>query len=394
MRSPTGPMPATTVSCERSCRRSRPRRTAVRNLSRFVSSVARIPSAQSSISSRVSRAWRRDSSMISCACRSANLTISVCEASRTACSRASWSSRSCSRFASASIYWRSLTIHRACLISSGIVARIWSRMWEISSRSIRTGSVRGTAFALCTRSSSLSMRTSTSIGPRMLLLLAERCPASTVREHLLQAPRDRVRNQFLDVSTERRDLLHPARGHEADLRTRHHVDRLDLRREVAVELVHLELPLEIRDDAQALDDHLRFPAAREVDDELLEDVHLDVPDRCQLVAQELDPLLDREHRLLVVRIADDADDDAVEDPRRARDHVDVPVRDRVVRAGVDGGDQRAKRVMRAAPYLREVRISSPSISGCVRAPLSYTTRPSSVTIRGRCGAIRSCPAKS
>ena len=32
-------------------------------------------------------------------------------------------------------------------------------------------------------------------------------------------------------------------------------------------------------------------------------------------AQELDALLDREHRLLVMRVADDADDDAVEDAR-------------------------------------------------------------------------------
>src|SRR4051794_60691 len=204
----------------------------------------------------------------------------------------------------------------------------------------------------------------------ILLLLAEWCPATPVGEHLLQAPRDRMWDKFLDVSTERRDLLHAARGHEADLRAGHHVDRLDLRREVAVELVHLELPLEIGYDAQALHDHLRVPAAREVDDELLEDVDLDVADRRQLVAQELDALLDREHRLLVVGIADDADDDPVEDPRGALDHVDVPVRDGVVRAGVDGGDQCAKRVMRAAPYLREVRTSSPSISGCVRAPVS------------------------
>ena len=36
--------------------------------------------------------------------------------------------RVASRFASASISWRSFTIQRACLISSGIVARIWSRM--------------------------------------------------------------------------------------------------------------------------------------------------------------------------------------------------------------------------------------------------------------------------
>ena len=53
-----------------------------------------MPSAQSSISSRVSRACRRASSTISCACRSASLTISVCDASRTACSRASPISRS------------------------------------------------------------------------------------------------------------------------------------------------------------------------------------------------------------------------------------------------------------------------------------------------------------
>ena len=57
---------------------------------------------------------------------------------------------------------------------------------------------------------------------------------------------------------------------------RHHVDGLDLRREVTVQLVHLELPLEVGDHAQALDDHLRLPAARELDDELGEDVDLDV----------------------------------------------------------------------------------------------------------------------
>ena len=56
--------------------------------------------------------------------RSASFTISVWDASRTACSRASPSIRSHSRLASASISWRSLTIQRACLISSGIVAHL------------------------------------------------------------------------------------------------------------------------------------------------------------------------------------------------------------------------------------------------------------------------------
>ncbi len=51
----------------------------------------------------------------------------------------------------------------------------------------------------------------------------------------------------------------------------------------------------------------------------------------------------------MVRVADDADDDAVEDPGRAGDHLDVPVRDGVVRAGADGGDHRCMSVMRAEP---------------------------------------------
>ena len=40
---------------------------------------------------------------------------------------------------------------------------------------------------------------------------------------------------------------------------------------------------------------------------------------------------------------------------RARDHVDVPVRDGVVRAGADRGDHGSNSVSRAEPYLREVR---------------------------------------
>ena len=96
-----------------------------------------------------------------------------------------------------------------------------------------------------------------------------------------------------------------------------------------VRLVHLELPLEVGDHPQALDDHLGLPPAREVDDELLEDVDLDVADVRERGLEELDPFLDVEHGLLVRRASDDADDDTVEDLRCAADHVDVPVGDRV-----------------------------------------------------------------
>src|SRR4051794_8259769 len=206
---------------------------------------------------------------------------------------------------------------------------------------MRTWSVSGTAFALWTRSSSLSIRTSTSMpwqssfggcrnGPaRGSLARILRGAGPAGREELLEALRHRVGHEGGDVAAESGDLLDPARRDEADRRARHHVDRLDVRREMTVQLVHLELPFEVRDHAQALDDRLRVPFARELDDELPEDVDLDVVDRADRVPEEVDPLLDREHRLLVRRGTDDADDDAVEDACRAPDHVDVPVGHRV-----------------------------------------------------------------
>src|SRR5581483_4674200 len=232
---------------------------------------------------------------------------------------------------------------------------------------MRTWSVRGTAFALWTRSSSLSIRTSTSMARGILLLGVEGGPASAVREELPQAARDGRGHQLLDVSAERGDLLHAARGDEAHLGARHHVDGLDVGRERAVELVHLEFPFEVRDHAQPLHDHARVPATREVDDELLEDVDLDVVEVMHGVLHERDALLDREHRHLVLRLADDPDDDAVEDLRRARDHVDVAVRHGVVGAWADGSDHGSKSVRRAEPYLREVRTVRPSTRGSSRA---------------------------
>jgi len=149
-----------------------------------------------------------------------------------------------------------------------------------------------------------------------------------------------------------------------------------------VQLIHLELPLEIRDHTKALDDHLRLPAPREVDDELGEDVHLDIRQVGERLAQEADPLVEREHRRLVLRVADDADDDPVEDRGRTLDHVDVAERDRVVRAWIDRSDQDgcSKRVSRAEPYRREVRSASGS-AGSVRELVSTTRSPSRARTR-------------
>jgi hypothetical protein len=150
---------------------------------------------------------------------------------------------------------------------------------------------------------------------------------------------------------------------------------------VPVELVHLELPLEVRDHAEPLHDRFRVPLARELDDELAKHVDLDVRETADGVAQEVDAFFDREHGLLVRWDTDDSDDDAVEDARRARDHVDVPVRHRVVGAGADRGDH-PYTVMRAAPYLRDVRCSS-GRAGSTRASVSRTTTPSSASRTGR-----------
>src|SRR5262249_38036254 len=159
--------------------------------------------------------------------------------------------------------------------------------------------------------------------------------------------------------------------------------------ESAVELVHLELPFEVGDHAEALDDRLRVPLAREFDHELAEDVDLDVGEAGERVAEKLHALLDGEHRLLVLRRPHDADDDAVEDPGRAREEVDVAVRDRVVRAGRDGGDHcgASKSVTRVWPYLRLVRTGSGS-SGSVRASVSRTRSPSAAMSGGRWRASR------
>src|SRR4051794_1489373 len=141
---------------------------------------------------------------------------------------------------------------------------------------MRTWSVSGTAFALCTRSSSLSINTRTSMGPLSLLLRAGRGAAPALGEQIAETCGNCRGNELIDVSAEGRNLLHAAGRDKRVQRARHHVDGLDLGGEMAVQLVHLKLPLEVRDHAQALDDRLRLPATGEVDDELREEVDLDV----------------------------------------------------------------------------------------------------------------------
>ena len=221
-------------------------------------------------------------------------------------------------------------------------------------------------------------------------------PGSSVRIELAEPRRHLVGDEPFDVAAERGDLLHPARRDERELRARHDVHRLDLGREPVVEAVHLELPLEVRDHAEPFHHRPGAVLAGEVDDELAEDVDDHVRHVRERVLEERDALLDGERRLLVVRIANDADDDRVEDRGRAADHVDVAQGDGVERAGVDCDDRAAlghgslgcvKTESRAEPYRRVVTRSSGS-SGSTRASVSTTTRPEAASTAGNDPATR------
>ena len=122
-----------------------------------------------------------------------------------------------------------------------------------------------------------------------------------------------------------------------------HVDALDPGVELAVELGHLELVLEVGDRPQALDDRLGAVVAGELDQQVGEDLHLDVGRSAVASSMKRLALLGGEQRLLLAhRVVDDADDDAVEDLGGAGDDVDVAVGDRVVAARADDGAVRAR----------------------------------------------------
>ena len=158
--------------------------------------------------------------------------------------------------------------------------------------------------------------------------------------------------------------------------------------ELAVQLGHLELVLEVGDRPQALDDRGRPEFAGELDQEVGEDPHLDVGEVGGRFLDERLALLGGEQRLLLAdRVVDDADDDPLEDRGGAGDDVEVAVGDRVVAARdrrrfrrdcspssppstVDGD------VGGAVAALAQARRGESRRSG-PRAPLSTIARPSS-----------------
>src|SRR3954464_508592 len=134
----------------------------------------------------------------------------------------------------------------------------------------------GTPLALCTKSSSLSMRTRTSMA----------VVSSLARELFLQPPRAGVRNEAFDVPAEGGELLDPARAEKTVLRRAHQVHRLDVVGLARVELGHLQLVLEVGDRAQSLDDCDGPDAARVVDDQHVERLGADVAEMRRRLVDE------------------------------------------------------------------------------------------------------------
>ena len=133
--------------------------------------------------------------------------------------------------------------------------------------------------------------------------------------------------------------LTPLELQETVLRAGHQVDGLDVGRLPAVELVHLELVLEVRDRAQALDDRARADARARSRRRASRTARRGRSPRSAVASlDEADALLGRRtascpcapSRLTT------ADDDLVEERRRAADDVEVAVGDRVVGARADG----------------------------------------------------------
>ena len=145
------------------------------------------------------------------------------------------------------------------------------------------------------------------------------------------------RNKRRRVAAVCRNLADSRRGDVCEVLARHHEERLDLGRHAPVRERHLELVLEVRVHAHAADDHARADLAAEVDEERVEDVHLDVgePRLLHVLADHVDAVLRVEERARLRARRGHRHHETVVQARRARDQVEMTARHRVERARID-----------------------------------------------------------
>ena len=132
------------------------------------------------------------------------------------------------------------------------------------------------------------------------------------------------------------DLLDQAAGNVRKLAIGHQEDGLDRRVEALIGQRHAEFVLHVREGPEPAKDHPGAGPSDELDGQLLERLDGDVRVRCDDQSRQRDALVDREERLLV-GVDPDRHDQMVEQRPAAADDVEVPQRERVERAGEDGG---------------------------------------------------------
>src|SRR5665213_34189 len=151
---------------------------------------------------------------------------------------------------------------------------------------------------------------------------------------------DAFADKMRDVAAQRADFLDESRRDELVAVGGHQKHGLDPVIEACVHPGHLEFVFEIRHGAQPADDDVGARRLGKAHQQRLESAHLDtlgggaVERLGDVVAHDLDPLVGREQRPLAV-VAGDADDEVVDDLRRAANDVEMAVGDRIEGAGVD-----------------------------------------------------------
>src|SRR5262245_36084988 len=140
------------------------------------------------------------------------------------------------------------------------------------------------------------------------------------------------RDQPPYLTAEIEHFLDQPRADKRVLLRRHHEHRLERRLEVTVHQRHLKLVLEVRDGPQTADDRAGPLVTRVVDEQPVEGVDLDVGVFAEHVANDLDPFLGREQRVLL-SVHENRHDDALEEMHAAENDVHVPVGQRVEGSG-------------------------------------------------------------
>ena len=136
------------------------------------------------------------------------------------------------------------------------------------------------------------------------------------------------------VAAVARDLFHERGAGVAILLVRHDEDRLDLGLQVAVHQRHVELKLEVGERSQAADERVGLLGDGELDEQAVEENSGDVWVFGDVGLNQSEALFGGEKRALA-RVAGDGDSDAVKQPGRAVEHVEVAVGQRVKGAGIN-----------------------------------------------------------